>query len=177
MNIGENFLVELSHSTVALLMSQRLHDAETVDQVIRRRITCGSERNRRITATPKAAHAHTPQTTQSIKTGIYTGEVLGREIASDTLASFFAEVIDTIHDVAPEAVANLAQMRARTRAYVARTPAAVHAGRTDLPTKKTSSGWYVSENIGQKDLVRALEALCRAAGLSYSRDIRFGYEN
>jgi hypothetical protein len=173
MSIGQNFLVELSHSTVALLMAQRQHDAETIDNIIERHIQQAVASEIQKTTRPNTAHVKTTRRPRCENSGIYEGEVLGMHIRSGTLSSFFAEVVDTIEYVAPEAVAHLARMRARTRAYVARTSTSVHAGRTDLPTRKTSSGWYVSENIGRKDLIRALKALCHAADLDYGRDIRF----
>ncbi len=174
MSIGPNFLVELSHSTVAHLMSQRQYDEETIDNIIVRHLEYANEPNGHRATQQRTKHSPATPTLRPERSDSYEGEVLGKQVRSGTLVEFFAEVVDTIDDVAPEAVANLAQMRARTRAYVARTRAVVHAGRIDLPTTKTSSGWYVSENIGRKDLVRALEALCQAAGLTYGRDIRFG---
>jgi hypothetical protein len=171
MNIGQNLLVELSQSAAALLISQRQHDGETIDSIILRHFKRGNDsgelRKRQEAQRTRAEHvpAEQPRT--------YKGEVLGRPIRAETLSAFFAEVVDTIDEVAPETLRSLAEMRARTRAYVSRTSASVHAGRTDLPTRKTSSGWYVSENIGRKDLIRALKALCCVAGLSYGRDIRF----
>lgn len=176
MSIGQNFLVELSQSTVALLMAQRQHDTETIDNIIQRHLNYVGSDERQSKTPPRATHIRAPQQKLSAKSEGYKGEVLGKPIRSETLASFFAAVVDTIYDVAPEAIAQLAQMRARTRAYVARTRTAVHPERIDLPTKKTSSGWYISENIGRKDLVRALKALCQAADLSYGRDIRFGHD-
>lgn len=176
MSIGRNFLVELSHSTVALLMAQRQHDAETIDNIIERHIQQAEVSGIQKMTLPKTAHVKTTPRPRCVKSEIYEGEVLGMHIRSDTLSSYFAEVVDTIEYVAPEAVVHFAQMRARTRAYVARTSTSVHAGRTDLPTRKTSSGWYVSENIGRKDLIRALKALCNAADLDYGCDIRFCHD-
>jgi len=176
MSIDQNFLVELSHSTVALLIAQRQYDTETIDKIIQRHLIFADSYERQNKSLPRATHKSASQQKLSAKSEVYEGEVLGKPIRSETLPSFFAAVVDTIHDVAPEAVAQLAQMRARTRAYVARTRTEVHAGRIDLPTKMTSSGWYISENIGRKDLVRALEALCQAANLSYGRDIRFCHD-
>jgi hypothetical protein len=38
---------------------------------------------------------------------------------------------------------------------------------------KTASGWWISKNIGQEDLKRALWALCQASNLTFGLDVTF----
>lgn len=103
----------------------------------------------------------------------YKAEYLGVSIGGRTLPAVFAAIVDLTAEIAPEALERLADMRARSRRYVARNPEAIHPGNKELPTKRTTSGWWISKNIGQEDLMRALKALCDASGLRFGTDVRF----
>lgn len=103
----------------------------------------------------------------------YKAEYLGESIRGRTLPDVFAAMVDLTAEIAPEALERLADMSARSRRYVARKPEAIHPGNKKLPTKRTSSGWWISKNIGQEDLVRALQALCLASGLRFGTDVKF----
>lgn len=103
----------------------------------------------------------------------YVAEFLGVRITAWTLPELFAGLVDLTADVAPEALDKLAAMRARRRRFVARSREAIHPGRQDLGVMRTASGWWISRNIGQADLKRALQALARAAGLGFGEDVRF----
>lgn len=103
----------------------------------------------------------------------YKAEYLGESIKGRTLPDVFAAIVDLTAEIAPEAVEILANMSARSRRYVARKPEAIHPGNNKLPTKRTASGWWISKNIGQEDLVRALMALCRASDLRFGTDVKF----
>jgi len=105
--------------------------------------------------------------------GKYAAEFLGVPFATRTLPEVFAEIIDMTAEVAPDALDSLSKARSRTRRFVARRPEAVHPGNHRLPVMQTASGWWISKNIGQADLMRALRALCRAAGLSFEADVKF----
>jgi hypothetical protein len=98
--------------------------------------------------------------------------LLGERIGAPTLGKLFAAVVDAIHHLDPTAIERLAAMKARSRRFVSRAQEDVHAGRLDLPLLQTCSGWWVSRNIGKRDLHRALDALCRASGLTYRDDLR-----
>jgi len=89
------------------------------------------------------------------------------------LPEIFAQFVDMTAKVAPEALDKLAGMSARRRRFVARNPEAIHPGNRHLPITRTASGWWISKNIGQEDLKRALRALCDAAGLTFGADVKF----
>ncbi len=103
----------------------------------------------------------------------YTAEFLGIFLTAWTLPEVFAEIVDMTAQVAPEALDKLAALRARKRTFIARTKEAIHTGNRHLPTMRTASGWWISKNIGQEDLKRALRNLADAAGLTYGRDMIF----
>lgn len=103
----------------------------------------------------------------------HNAEYLGEKIGGRTLPDIFAEIVDLTAKLAPEALENLADTSARSRRYVARKPAAIHPGNAKLPTMRTASGWWISKNIGQEDLKRALRALCSASGLRFGTDVKF----
>ena len=108
-----------------------------------------------------------------LRYGKYSTEFLGEKITAQTLPEFFSQFVDLVENVAPEAVYKLATMRANKRRFVARTREAIHPARSDLPVMQTSSGWWISKNIGQEDLKRALKALADATGLKFGYDIKF----
>ncbi|MGJ8585144.1 MAG: hypothetical protein ACSHXD_13685 [Marinosulfonomonas sp.] len=120
---------------------------------------------------------------ESIQTAIslkprskYSAEYLGKAIHVETLPEVFATVVDLTNEVAPEALEILANMRARKRRFISRTADAIHPGKPTLPVEQTASGWWISKNVGQEDLIRALNALCDASGLKFGEDIKFPVE-
>lgn len=168
MTLGTNdpvMMIALRESTVALLM-RNLHGGETLDQAIERVA-------RRFAAAPKSQTAETTPPSHEPGQLKYQAVVLGQHIEAQTLGSLFAKAVDLIAIAAPEAIEQLAQMRARSRVYVAVDPTLLHAGRTDLRSLQSESGWWVSANISEVDLKRGLKALCRAAGLRFGSDLRF----
>ena len=76
-------------------------------------------------------------------------------------------------EVAPEALENLATHRSRKRRFVTRNRDEVHPGRSDLRVLRTSSGWWISGNIGREDLKRTLRELTAVAGLTFGQDLVF----
>ena len=103
----------------------------------------------------------------------YAADFLGVRLTTWTLPEMFAEFVDLTEEVAPEALDLLSAKRANRRRYVSRTPDGIHPGRPDLSVMRTKSGWWISKNIGQVDLIRGLRALAQASGLEYGSDIRF----
>ena len=107
------------------------------------------------------------------RAGKYSADFLGVRLAAWTLPEMFAQFVDLAAYVAPEAIEKLAGMRSRNRRYVSRNREGIHPGRSDLDVTRTASGWWISKNIGQVDLARALEALAQAAGLNFGADVKF----
>lgn len=114
-----------------------------------------------------------PKEPRKLPSKKYTAEFLGVVLTAWTLPEVFAEIVDMTAQVAPEALEKLAALRARKRTFVAQTKEAIHPGNRHLPTMRTASGWWISKNIGQEDLKRALRNLADAAGLTYGRDMIF----
>lgn len=121
---------------------------------------------------PKAP-GELPQTIILPRRHKHNAEYLGERIGGRTLPEVFAAIVDLTASLAPEALEDLANMSARSRRYVARKPEAIHPGNSRLPTMQTASGWWISKNIGQEDLRRALMALCSASGLRFGTDVKF----
>lgn len=107
----------------------------------------------------------------------YAAEFLGSRFTAWTLPEVFAEIVDMTAEVAPEALTKLSRMSARTRRFVSHKPEAIHPGNKRLPVMQTSSGWWISKNIGQDDLIRALRALCNAADITFGKDLKFSMHN
>jgi len=103
----------------------------------------------------------------------YAGEFLRVSFEAQTLPDVFAQVVNMTAAAAPEALDQLAGMGTPRRRFIARTRDAVHPARPDLDARSTASGWWINANISQKDLTRALRALCDAAGLSFGTDVKF----
>jgi len=94
-------------------------------------------------------------------------------IGANSLSELYGKLVDLLFDVAPEAVEKLAGMKARIRRFVAKDRSGIHPSSPQLPTLKTKSGWYVSKNIGEKDFLRGVRALCKACNIKYDEDVKY----
>jgi hypothetical protein len=94
-------------------------------------------------------------------------------ITAQTLPEIFSQCIDIVADLAPEAVDKLAKITTSARRFVSKSKDGVHRQSSHLPTIQTKSGWWGSANISKEDLKRALQALAKAAGLEFGKDVWF----
>jgi hypothetical protein len=162
----------LKATTVSRLFALRQHPGESVDTVVARLVALSD-----IPTQNEGTKGHTENRVMSIersplRNARYSAVLLGEVVSADSLGGLFGELVDLIDNYFPDVVARLAERKARTRRYVAKTREAIHGGRRDLPTIRTRSGWWVSANIGREDLDRALSAVCAVTGLEMGRDIR-----
>lgn len=163
-------MVRMRESTVALLLQLRMSPDEPLDRVVER-----------LVSRPKAAPAAQPDSASKLpapRTSVSAAEhhgarVLGELLTAPTLGRLFAAAVDVVNAHDPAGVERLAAMRARKRRYISRLQTEVHPGRPDLGVLPTASGWWVSANVGQVDVQRALRALCDAATLTFGKDIIF----
>ena len=103
----------------------------------------------------------------------YKCEVMGSILSGSTLPEVFAAVVDQIDELDPAVLEKLSVMRpSDARNYISRNKEKVHIRTPRLATLSTKSGWWTSKNISRPQLVGALRALCRAAGLEYGKDLR-----
>lgn len=137
---------------VASALRNSLSDARTLDRV---------EPNLPFPRTPVQDH------------GKYLAAFLGRSFEVDTLASVFASVVDMMADVAPEVLLSLAEVRTRGRRLIAPNRQLIHLYSPHLPVLQTCSGWWISKNISQEQLIFALRKTCEVSGLMFGKDIKF----
>ena len=114
-----------------------------------------------------------PEVALPTTAGKYSAEFLGVGISATTLPEIFSQIVDLMAEVAPDALEILAKRKSRKRRFIARDRHNIHPGRSDLRVIRTSSGWWMSGNIGSDDLKRALRELATAAGLAFGRDVVF----
>lgn len=176
--------IALREATVARLTPMLSGDEDTFDAVIDRCIETMLSADAQ-TVIPQPASFPPPQperatsheavlsTWPTANAGRYIAEVLGARLGAPTLGKLFRDIVDAVHYLDPAVIERLSGMKAYTRCYVARALEDIHDGRTDLPTLRARSGWWVSANIGTEDLKRGLRALCEAGGLDYGCDVRF----
>lgn len=160
-------LVALPESMVGALLQMNASLNEGLADSLQSLIAVSKSEPAERDSEPNAKACSMPQA------GKYSAEFLDATLIAWTLPEIFAKVVDLTAYVAPEALDRLASMRASKRRFVARNPEAIHPGRTDLAVMRTVSGWWISKNIGQEDLKRALQALSQAAGLKFGSDIKF----
>ena len=103
----------------------------------------------------------------------YQLEFLGSTVGYATLPEVFAAAIDLVHDLDPKSLERLSRKQpSNKRNYISRDETKVHIHSPNLPTLKTKSGWWISKNISESQLIGSLTALCRAAGMEYGKDLR-----
>jgi hypothetical protein len=98
---------------------------------------------------------------------------LGSIATANSYGELYGKLVDMLFAVAPEAVKELAEMKARSRHYVAKDHDKIHPGSMHLPTLKTKTGWFVSKNIGKIDFFRGVKALCKSANIKFGEDVMF----
>lgn len=161
-------MVALSELTVAQLLKLQLTPNENLDSIVLR---CATPLR-----TPELSVAQTDGSQQppaSHTGGKYTCDVLGLRLHAQTLPLLFGAVVDIFNDFAPDALEVLAKCHARKRKFLSVAKETIHPGRPDLPLVQTKSGWWISGNVGLRDVIRALEQLCAVTKLSFGVDIRF----
>jgi hypothetical protein len=102
-------------------------------------------------------------------------QILGETVRGQTLPELFARCVDTISELDTTAIERLAKMKTHARRYVAREPTDIHFKSDNLNSlvRKTESGWWISTNVSQKQVVSAIRALAVAADLTFGKDIIF----
>ena len=100
-------------------------------------------------------------------------EILGQIVRGATLPDLFGRCVDLVHDLDPEVIERLSREKTHARRYVARKPDAIHVRSPHLGTRKTASGWWISANVSEQQVRKAMRLLARAAGLSFGKDLIF----
>jgi hypothetical protein len=157
MNVNRNVafvMVPLRQATVARLISMREDDGEALNEVVDRlTLPRPVPPSVKVESAPPAHKPHEANATPFA--GMYMADELGETVAAWSLGRLFADVVDLIAEIDPNAIECLALKKARTRRYVARTKWDLHPDSPHLRTIKTRTGWWVSSNVGTEDAARA----------------------
>jgi hypothetical protein len=129
---------------------------------------------------PTTPEPDTPSLTASSKraspvphnTGLFA-EIFGQRVRGATLPDLFARCVDVIHDLDPPAIERLAGRKTHARRYVARRSQDVHFRSPHLDTMETKSGWWISANVSEKQVTKAMIYLAEAANLTFGEDVIF----
>lgn len=160
--------VAIQETTLQALLALRLSSEETLAGVIARLAEPQS--------CPKDdVEPENASLAQSVAEGAHKYEAgfLDHVLGANALGELYGKLVDALYEVAPEAVANLAAMRSRSRRYVAKEKAQIHPNSPHLATLQTTSGFFISKNVGTEDFIRGTRALCKAADLSFGQDVWF----
>lgn len=101
--------------------------------------------------------------------------VLGQTVRGATLPDLFGKCVDLIHNLDPAAIERLAEQQTRARRYVAINREDIHFRSPHLvtETQQTESGWWISTNVSENQVIAGLRALADAAKLHFGADIKF----
>ncbi|NVO24989.1 hypothetical protein [Donghicola mangrovi] len=101
--------------------------------------------------------------------------VLGQTVRGATLPDLFGKCVDLIHKLDPAAIEQFAEQQTHARRYVAKSREDIHFRSPHLvaETQKTESGWWISKNVSENQVVAGLRALADAAKLHFGDDIKF----
>lgn len=100
-------------------------------------------------------------------------EILGQRVSGATLPDLFARCVDVIHELDPPAIERLAVKKTHARRYVARRSEDIHLKSHHLETIETGSGWWISANVGEQQVITAMRHLASAANLTFGKDLIF----
>lgn len=99
--------------------------------------------------------------------------ILGQRIPGHSLSDLFGNCVDVIHELDSTALERLAQIKTHARHYVARRAEQIHLKSPHLETLRTQSGWWISANVSEQQVEKALRLLAEAANLIFGKDVIF----
>ena len=101
--------------------------------------------------------------------------VLEQTVTGATLPDLFGGCVDLIHNLDPAAVEKFAEQKTHARRYVAKNPEDIHFRSPHLvtETQQLQSGWWISTNVSEKQVVAALRDLADTANLRFGHDVVF----
>ncbi len=163
-------MVAMSEGSVAWLLSQKTSPGESLDDVV-----SGLRDLSNSAKSSCSEQKEIPKKTTGLRIeDKYSCSILGEQVQAQTVSELFGAVVDFMDDLCPEALIELAKVRpSNARRYIARERQNVHTYCDYLPVLQTKSGWWVSKNVSRNQVVSAIKALSRAAGLEFGKDICF----
>lgn len=99
--------------------------------------------------------------------------VLGQTVRGASLPDLFGKCVDLIHDLDPAAIEKFAEQKTHARRYVAKRPEDIHFRSPHLGTQLTETGWWISKNVSENQVIAALRVLADTANLRFGHDIVF----
>lgn len=148
-----------------------------MDNRVKDSLRSALEEHQRIPIAPK-------HETQSLKVGPkrvrpvphntnLVAEILGLRVSGASLSDLFAQCVDVFHELDPSAIERLAGKKTHARRYVARRREDIHLKSPHLETIKTEAGWWISANVSEQQVTKAMRLLASAANLTFGRDFIF----
>ncbi len=165
---NDMMLVPLRQETVARLIACRLNADETLDGVLKRL----AEQQRETSETRLAKSIAAPPARG--KPGRYRATLRGETSAAATLREILAGTLNRLANTDSDFLSRLSAWQGRTRRHVAQRREAIHPGRDDLNRRYTEEfrpGWWMGTNYSATDVRRILKDACRAADISFGRDL------
>lgn len=159
-------LVTVQLDTLAVLLSLRTSDADSIDKVIESLV---GSRQTPVTD-PQQIQLVPAKAALSDK---YQVELLGEPLGARTLPQVLAKVLRLLSDYDTTLLHKLSMQRGNTRRYVAERPELVHIGRPDFVdyTLEFRPGWWIGTNYGRKEIKTILKAACSLCGIKYGTDL------
>ncbi|WP_417280027.1 hypothetical protein [Celeribacter sp.] len=101
--------------------------------------------------------------------------VLGQMVVGATLPDLFGRCVDLIYNLDPASIEKFAEQKTHARRYVARRREDIHFKSPSLvsETQMTETGWWISKNVSEKQVISALRVLADTANLHFGEDIAF----
>ena len=162
--------IDIDVQVNAAIETRRRSFGETPNDILRRALIEGEP------ALPKAPDVELPpQTPGERVTGRWTVELLGNRIPATNLKGAYRLLLLLLRDHDRDFLNRFSKEQARSRRYVARSPADLYISSPKLAkqhAKPLADGWYFDTNLSTDQVARRIRIAARLCNLRYGKDVR-----
>jgi predicted type IV restriction endonuclease len=161
-------MISVAPDVLNHLMTLRLSDSESLDEVFRRVLPGATK------AVPRPAAQVATATPSASPAGVayqFFGETHVASDATEAMINLLWDLARYDDNFFPKLAP---KVRGRTRNHIARSRSEVYPGRPDLAryVKEVVPGWFIGCNIANREKEKILRAACEVMGMAFGQDLK-----